>query len=134
MSKKRVGLYIEEDVWNVAKEAAWSRKVSLSSYIEGLIEYPDLVQKLANPLVRVEKPCPHHDESLSPSHEPSVDISEKPPKPFIPLDIQSRFERWEGCDDVPPKIDYRAKYQLMNPTKMCPGCRRKNKDCECPKA
>ena len=134
MSKKRVGLYIEEDVWNVAKEAAWSRKVSLSSYIEDLIEYPDLVQKLANPLVRVEKPCPHHDESLSPSHEPSVDISEKPPKPFIPiLRTDVEYNAWADAGKK-GVVDYRGKYRLMNPTKMCPGCRRKNKDCECPKA
>ena len=106
MSKKRVGLYIEEDVWNVAKEAAWSRKVSLSSYIEGLIEYPDLVP-------------------------PMVIIPERPPKPFIPLVMTDKESNAWADAGKKGVVDYRGKYKLMNPTKMCPGCRRKNKDCEC---
>ena len=35
MSKKRVGIYIEEEVWKRVKELAWKEHKSVSEYIEG---------------------------------------------------------------------------------------------------
>ena len=52
MSKKRVGIYIDEVVWDVGKDHAWKSKVSLSSYIEELIAKDGL--KRRSPITREE--------------------------------------------------------------------------------
>ena len=56
MSKKRVGLYMEEDVWGIAKDRAWRGKVSLSSYIEGLI---------SGGVTEVKDDIPQNDDGMS---------------------------------------------------------------------
>ena len=40
MSKKRVGIYIEEEVWKTATERAWEARKSVSAYIEDVLTAP----------------------------------------------------------------------------------------------
>ena len=58
MSKKRVGIYIDEKVWALVKELAWQDRKSVSEYVEKLIsgqEYRVALQTLVEDVIIPEK-------------------------------------------------------------------------------
>ena len=58
MSKKRVGIYIDEKVWARVKELAWRDRKSVSEYVEKLIsgqEYRVALQTLVEDVIIPEK-------------------------------------------------------------------------------
>lgn len=57
MTKKRVTISIDEDIWEIGKEAAWQNRISLSRHIENLLRANNAPEKSVMQKIVERKPA-----------------------------------------------------------------------------
>ena len=155
MSKKRVGIYIDEDVWKAGNEIAYEHRVSFSEHVEKLLSGSAKVDFKDGP--RSISTHYHYAEQLDRIEE-KLDqlLGDRPPVEKISRgDMVADYPHKEMSIEIPVKTvrsddevlkEAQAKLEKLraekpeglfernrrlNPMKRCVGCHKLNKDCEC---